>query len=186
MTAYPLRWAPLITLGAICGVVNVTVGVVLYVSGVYFQPWALILMTLLLPVYIAVGNWWYRKHVLGGHATYPKALLVGIVISVMTALIYVTYNVVSITFVYDHFLDDMIQAEFARASAGMDASSAGRLLDTLRAEMTLRSLVVGNLLAVSRIGTAWSALIAIGFAQRLRRAKVHDALPPPASAPQHL
>ncbi len=186
MTAYPIRWAPLITLGAICGVVNVTVGVVLYLSGVYFQPWALVLMTLLLPAYIAVGNWWYGTHVLGGHTTYPKALLVGIAISVMTALIYVAYNVVSITFVYAHFLDDMIQAEFARASAGMDASSAGRLLDTLRAERTLRSLVVGNLMAVCRIGTACSVLIALGFAQRLRRAKVNDPLAPPASAPQHL
>jgi hypothetical protein len=172
MTPHPLRWAPLIRVGVIAGLANVTVGVVLYVSGVYFQRWALILMTLLIPVYIAAGNWWYGKHVLGGNTTYPKALLVGIVISVVTALSYTTYNVVSIEFVYAHFLDDMIQAEFARAPAGMSASDAGRLLDTLRSEMTLGRLVAGNLLAVCRLGTAFSALIALGFLQRWRRAAV--------------
>jgi hypothetical protein len=108
----------------------ITVGIVLYLSGVYFQPWALILMTLLLPMYIAAGTWWYGKHVLRGRTTYPKALLVGVVINVITGLAYITYNVVSITFVYAHFLDNMTQAEFARAAAGMDAASAGRLHDT--------------------------------------------------------
>ena len=170
MTAHQLRWVPLVKAGLIAGLANVTVGVVLYLSGVYFQPWALILMTLLLPVYIGAGNWWYGKYVLRGRTTYPKALLVGIVISVMTGLIYISYNVISIGFVYGHFLEDMIQAEFARASAGMDAREAARLLDTLRAEMTLGSLVVGNLRAVCRLGTAFSVLIALGFLKRWRRA----------------
>jgi len=107
MITYPIRWAPLIKVGLIAGLANITVGIVLYLSGVYFQPWALILMTLLLPMYIAAGNWWYGKHVLRGHTTYPKALLVGVVISVITGLAYITYNVVSITFVYAHFLDNM-------------------------------------------------------------------------------
>jgi hypothetical protein len=168
MTAYPLRWAPLIKVGAMAGLANMTVGVVLYLSGVYFQPWALVLMTLSLPVYIGIGNWWYGKHVLRGHTTYPKALLVGIVISVVTGLIYIAYNAVSVTLVYGHFMEDMIQAEFVRASAGMDAASAGRLLDTLRAETSLRGLVVGNLAAVCRIGTAFSALVALGFLRRWR------------------
>jgi hypothetical protein len=62
----------------------------------------------------------------------------------MIGLTYTAYNAVSITFVYAHFLEDMIQAEFARASAGMDAAKATQLLDTLRAERTLESLVAGN------------------------------------------
>jgi len=170
MTAYPLRWAPLVKVGLVAGLANVTVGVVLYLAGAYFQPWALILMTLLLPVYIGAGNWWYGKHVLRGHTTYPKALVVGIAISVLTALTYITYNVVSITFVYPHFLEDMIQAEFARASAGMDAAKAAQLLDALRSELTLRTLVIGNLTAVCRMGTAFSVLISLGFLKRWRRA----------------
>jgi len=92
------------------------------------------------------------------------------VISVLIGLTYITYNIVSITFVYGHFLEDMIQAQFARLSAGMDAVNAAHLLDTLRAEMTLKSLVVGNLMAVCRLGTAFSLLIALGFVKRWRRA----------------
>ncbi|RPJ83957.1 MAG: DUF4199 domain-containing protein [Acidobacteria bacterium] len=170
MTTYPLGWAPLFKVGLLAGLANVAVGVVLYLSGAYFEPWALLLMTLLLPAYIAVGNWWYGKHVLCGQTTYPKALLAGVVITVMIALTYITYNVISITVVYGHFLEDMVQAAFARASAGMDAAKAAQLLDTLRAQMTLKSLVVGNFLAVCRIGTAFSALIALGFLKRWRRA----------------
>ncbi len=170
MAAYPLRWAPLAKVGLVAGLANVVVGVVLYLSGVYFEPWALRLMTVLLLVYVAVGNWWYGKHVLLGHTTYPKALLVGIVISVMTGLVYATYNIVSISFVYGHFLEDMIQTEYARASAGMDAASAAQVLDALRAQMTLKALVVGNLMAVSRIGTAFSVLVSLGFLKWWRRA----------------
>lgn len=168
MTTHPIRLVPLVKVGLIAGLANVAVGIVLYLTGAYFQPWALILMTLLLPVYIAVGNWWYGKHVLRGNTTYPKALLVGIVISVLIGLTYVTYNIVSITFVYGDFLEEMIQAEFARLSAGMDAVNASQLLDRLRAESTLKGLVVGNLMAVCRLGTAFSLLVALGFLKRWR------------------
>ena len=127
-------------------------------------------MTALLAVCIVFGNWWYGNRVLGGRTTYWKALLAGIVISVLTGLVYVTYNVVSISFVYPHFLEDMIQAEFARASVGMNPAAAAQLLDSLRAQITLSSLVVGNFTAVSRLGTVYSVLISVGFLKRWRRA----------------
>jgi hypothetical protein len=107
--------------------------------------------------------------VLGGQTTYWKALLVAIVISVSTALVYVTCNAISVSFVYSHLLEAMVLAEFDRASVGMDASEAGRLLDSLRAEATLRNLVVGNFTSASRIGTFWSVLIALAFLRRWRR-----------------
>jgi hypothetical protein len=171
MTAHPLRWAPLVVVGLVCGLVQVAVGVVLYLSGVYFEPWALRVMMVLLAACIAGGNWWYGKHVLGGHTTYLKALVVGVVISVSMGLVYIIYNFISISFVYAHFLEDMIQAEFARASVGMDPARAAQLLDSLRAQMTLKSLMIGNLTAVSRIGTFLSVLISIGFVKRWRRAR---------------
>jgi hypothetical protein len=169
MTSHPLRWAPLVVLGLVCGLVQVAVGVVLYLSGVYFEPWSLRLMILLLAVSIAAGNWWYGKHVLGGQTTYWKALLVGVVISVSMALVYVTYNAISISFVYSHFLEDMVLAEFDRASTEMNTTQAARLLDSLRAEATLRNLVIGNFTSASRIGAFWSILIALAFVQRGRR-----------------
>jgi hypothetical protein len=156
----------------VCGLVHVALGIVLYLSGVYFEPGSLRLMTLVLAAYVAVGNWWYGRYVLGGQTSYPKALVVGVVISVTTGLVYAAYNFVTVSFIYSEFLEQMIQAEFARASVGLDTASAGRLLGDLRAGATLRNLMVGNVAAVARIGTAFSILIAVGFIGRWRRARV--------------
>lgn len=169
MTTHPIRWAPLVAVGIVCGLVQVAVGIVMYLSGVYFQAWSLRVMMALLALCIVAGNWWYGKHVLAGHTTYWKALLVGTVISVSMGLVYVAYNAVSISFVYAHFLEDMVQAEFARASVGMAPAQAGQLLDSLRAEVTLRNLVVGNLAAVCRLGTIYSIVLSVGFLKRWRR-----------------
>jgi len=168
MAEYSFRWAPLVVVGLVAGLVNVAAGVTMYLSGIYFEPWSLRVMVVLLAAYIAVGNWWYGKHVLGGQTTYWKALLVGMAISVATGLVYITYNVVSISFVYADFLGQMIQAEYARASAGMDTGQAAQLLESLRAQVTLGSLVVGNFTAVSRLGTLLSVLISVGFLKRWR------------------
>jgi hypothetical protein len=46
-----------LALGLACGLVQVADGIVLYLSGVYFEPWSLRLMILLLAVSIAAGNW---------------------------------------------------------------------------------------------------------------------------------
>ena len=171
MPAYPIRWAPLVAVGVACGLVQVAVGIILYLSGVYFEPWSLQVMMVLLAACIGAGNWWYGRHVLAGHTTYWKALLVGIVISVSMGLVYITYNAISISFVYAHFLEDMVQAEFARASAGMDPARAAQLLDSLRAQVTLKNLVIINLTSVIRLGTIYSILISVGFLKRWHRAQ---------------
>ena len=170
MTAYPLRWAPLFVVGLVSGLAQVIAGVIMYLSGVYFEPWSLWVIIAELAAGIAVGNWWYGRHVLGGRTTYWKALLIGVVISVSTGLVYITYNIVSISFVYPHFLEDMVQAQFARASVGMDAARAAQLLDSLRAEITLRTLVTGNLRGASTVGTLLSILISVAFRKGWRRA----------------
>jgi hypothetical protein len=112
MITHSIRWAPLVAVGLVCGLVQVAVGVVMYLSGVYCEAWSLRVMTALLAVCIVAGNWWYGKHVLAGHTTYWKALLVGI---------------------------------------------------------------VGNLTAVSRLGTIYSSLISVGFLKRWRRAPTMTA-----------
>ena len=65
----------------------------------------------------------------------------------------------------------MVQAEFARASVGMEPARVAQLLDSLRAEFTLRNTVIGNFPAVSRLGTIYSILISVGFLKRWRRAQ---------------
>jgi hypothetical protein len=92
----------------------------MYLSGVYLEAGSLRVMMALLAVCIVAANWWYGRHVLAGHTTYWKALLVGIVIGVSMGLVYVAYNAVSISFAYAHFLEDMVQAEFARVTTALD------------------------------------------------------------------
>jgi hypothetical protein len=167
-----LEWAPLATIGLVAGLVQVVTGIVLYLSGVYFEPWSLRLIMLLTVVSIAAGNWWYGRYVLKGQTTYWRALLVGMVISVLIAAVYVAYNLVSVSYVYRHFLDDMVQAEFARASAGLEPPQAAALLDSLRAEATLRNLAVGNFVSACRFGIVASVFVAIGFLARWRRPRL--------------
>ena len=162
MTTHTLRWRPLLAAGLVSGLAQIVAGVVMYLSGVYFAAWSALVSLLLLAVGIAGGTRWYVVRVLGGRSTYLTALLVGIVIGVSTGLVYVIYNIVSISFVYPHFLEDMVQAEFARRqSAGLDPSRARQVLDTLRARTTIGTVVANNLRAFSLFGAVLSALTAI-------------------------
>ena len=43
-------------------------------------------------------------------------------------------GLVSVPFIYPHFLEDMVQAEFGRASVGLDTAQAAQLLGSLRSE----------------------------------------------------
>ncbi len=124
---------------------------------------------------IAAGNWWYGKHVLAGRTTYWKALLGGVVISVVTGLVYVTYNVISISFVYPHFIEDWVQAVSATESVGMDQARAAQLLERLRTEITLPRIMVNNLRIFSVSGTFLSLLISIAFIGRWRRVRQQTA-----------
>ncbi len=164
MTTHAFRWRPLFAIGLISGLIHVTVGVAMYFAGIYFWPGSLLVINLALASCIVAGTCWYGRHVLDGSTTYLSAWLVGIVIAVCTGLVYVTYNIVSVSFVYPHFLEDMVQAEFARQQVlGMDPSRATQVLESLRRETTLGVIVAGNLSGFVRIGTILSALTAIAF-----------------------
>ena len=77
----------------------------------------------------------------------------GVAISASIAVVYVTYNLVSVTFIYPHFLEEMVLAEFDRASVGLDTAQAAQLLGSLRTEVTLQNLAVGNFVSACRFGT---------------------------------
>lgn len=163
MIVHTLRWKPLLAAGLISGLMQVIAGVVMYLSGVYFAVWSGIVSLLLLAACIAAGTRWYVTRVLGGRTTYWTALLVGIVIAVVTGLVYATYNVVSISFVYPHFLEEMAQAEFARRRPGLDQSQTRQVLESLRARTTMGTIVVNNLRAFTAAGTVLAALVAVAF-----------------------
>jgi len=169
MTTTRMRWVPLVKVGLAAGLVQVVAGAAMYLSGVYFEPWSLQLIMLLTVASIAAGNWWYGKYVLGGQTTYWRALLVGVVMSALMAGVYVTYNLVSVSFIYPHFMEDMVQAEFDRASVGLDPVQAGQLLGSLRSQLTLRNLAVANFVGACRFGTMASVFVAFGFLAQWRR-----------------
>jgi hypothetical protein len=170
MTAYKFQWKPLAAIGLVSGLIEVTIGVALYLMGVYFAPGSLLFVVLALAACIALGTRWYARHVLDGRTTYWSAMLVGVVIALCTSLVYATYNVLSISFVYPRSLDDMVQAEFARQkTVGMDPSQAAQTLESLRRETTLWRLVAENLRGFVQFGTILSALTAIAFRRKAKR-----------------
>ncbi len=95
------------------------------------------------------------------------ALGIGVAIAALTGLTYVTYNVVSVSFFYPHFLEDMIQAQFQMSQGtGMSAVQASQTLARLRAEITLPMIVRVTFAGFVIFGTALSALVAIAFRRR--------------------
>ena len=167
MTTYTFRWTRLVAAGLVSGLILVTIGVAMYLMGVYFARGSLLFVNLVLAACIVIGTRWYAKHVLDDRTTYWSVLLVGVVIAACTGVVYVTYNIVSILFVYPHFLEDMVQAEFARQQAlGMDASQATQTIEALRKETTVWIIAAGNLKGIVKFGTIFSALTAIAFRKK--------------------
>ena len=100
----------LIGVGVVCGLAQVVAGVAMYLGGVYFAPWSMLVSVLLLLVCIVVGTRWYAAHCLNSKITYFQSLSVGIVISISTGLIYALYNLISISWFYPNFLDEVVRA----------------------------------------------------------------------------
>lgn len=150
----------LLTVGSVAGAVQVAAGVLMYLTGVYFAPWSILvsLFVLLSSVTWACRRSAARLRADGIRPRWLDMVKAGIAASVGTAVIYATYNVVSITYVYPHFLDDM-----ARASVEMEA--ARRLpvqsFDAVRGDLSASRIALGNLLRLSVFGSILSAVVAL-------------------------
>jgi hypothetical protein len=83
---------------------------------------------------------------------------VGVAASVGTGVIYAVYNLVSINFVYPHFLDDM-----ARAIVDMRAARhlPPQSFEAVRADLSASKIALGNFLRLSVLGSVLSALVAL-------------------------
>lgn len=145
MRVYLPHWKLLVVLGLASGLIQVLAGLVMYASGMYFALWSALVNLALLLACIVGGVAWYVTRILRAHRTYLIALSAGVVITACTALVYMTYNIVSITLVYPHFLDDM-----ARAFATAERPTLGRV-------------VTSNLRAFCLWGTILSVLTAFAF-----------------------
>jgi uncharacterized protein DUF4199 len=153
----------LLGVGVIAGVAQAVAGVAMYLMGVYFAPWSILVSLLLLLVCIGVGTRWYTVHYLNGEITYLQALSVGIVISVSTGLVYAVYNLVSISWFYPHFLDEVVRARMAQAAVDQQSSDS---FASMRAEVTAPGIAIPNLIRLSVIGSFLSLLTSLFLKRR--------------------
>jgi hypothetical protein len=154
----------LLGLGVTAGIAQVCAGVVMYLAGVYFAPWSMGVSLLVLLLCIVVGTRWYTTHCLNGEITYRQAFGVGVVISISTGLIYAIYNLISISWFYPNFLDNMVRARIAQTSPHQQAAES---FATLRSQITAPRIAVSNFIRLSIMGSILS-LVTASFLKRRR------------------
>lgn len=150
----------LLTIALVAGAVQVVAGVSMYLTGVYFAPWSMVvsLFVLLSAIVWASHRYAGRLRSDGVRPRWLDTLKAGVAASVGTGIIYAIYNLVSITYVYPHFLDDMANAIVAM----QDSSSPGaRSLDAVRADLSASAIAFGNLVRLSVFGSILSAIVAL-------------------------
>lgn len=151
----------LIGVGVLAGVVQVFAGVIMYLAGVYFASWSMFVSLLILLVCIVVGTKWYAAHCFNGKITYLQALCVGIAISISTGLTYAVYNLISISWFYPNFLDELVRARMAQVVIpGTDSFAA------MRAEVSALGIAIPNLIRLSAFGSILSLLTSLFLKQR--------------------
>jgi hypothetical protein len=138
--------------GLAAGVAQVAAGVAMYLAGVYFSPWSMAVSVAVLLVSIVAGIRWYAAQTSGGTISFGQAVLAGAVISLCTGATYAVYNLVSITWLYPGFLDDMVRAR-------MDAFPDGRSFEAQRATVSAAMIAIPNLVRLSVMGSVLSVPI---------------------------
>jgi hypothetical protein len=145
----------LLGFGVMAGIAQVCAGVAMYLAGVYFAPWSMAVSLVVLLLCIVVGTRWYAAHCLNGEITYVQALGVGIVISVATGLVYAIYNLISISWFYPNFLDNMVRAQMAQTAAHQQSAES---FATLRSQVTAPRIAISNCIRLSVMGSLLSLL----------------------------
>jgi hypothetical protein len=158
-------WRVLVMIGLTAGVAQVAAGVAMYLAGVYFLAWSILISLLVLLLCIVLGTRWYKNHYMSGEITYVQALVVGIVISVSTGLVYAIYNIISISFFYPHFLDDLVRLSMAREPAGKQTPE---MIALMKASITAPRIALANLIRLSVAGSFLSLITALFLKTRNR------------------
>jgi hypothetical protein len=150
-------WA-LIILGLAAGIVQSFAGITMYMAGVYFAPWSMFVSVLVLLVCIIVGTRLYTTRFLDGKINYRQALSAGIVISLATGLVYAIYNVLSISFFYPQFLDEMVRVRMALPAAEQQTHES---FEAMRAGISVAGIALSNFIRLSVIGSILSSITAL-------------------------
>src|SRR5215217_815211 len=161
------NWSTLIAVGLLAGSVQVATGVVMYLAGIYFVPWGIFVSLLVLLLCIVFGTLWYRVSALKGRISYGQALIVGIVISVSTGVVYAVYNIISISFFYPNFLEEMITVSLATAS-----QRTPEFIAAMRESITTKTIAFSNLIRLSVLGTILSVFASFFLRNKHKRLSV--------------
>lgn len=153
----------LVGLGVIAGVVQAVAGVIMYLAGVYFSSWSMLVTALLLLVCIVMGTRWYTVHYLNGKISYSQALKIGIVISICTGVTYAIYNLISITWFYPNFLDQLVRARLDSATPSPQNSVS---INDMRGDVSVAGIARSNLIRLSILGTLMSLLTSFVLARQ--------------------
>ena len=151
------NWKALIAVGLLAGGIQVVAGVVMYVVGIYFVPWSMFISLAVLLLCIVYLTPRYRDSALNGQLSYRQALIIGIVISVCTGIVYAVYNLISISFFYPNFLENMINARLAAMPAG---ERTPELISAMREGATAKTIALSNLIRLSLFGSWLSIFLA--------------------------
>ena len=130
-----------------------------------FFSWSIFINVFVLLLCIAFGTRWYTAHFMGGHITSTDALVIGALISVFTGLVYAIYNIVSVSFIYPHFLDDLVRFRAARTPL---SEQTPEIIAAMRARITAPRLAWSNFVLLAGTGSLLS-LIASPLLKRKRR-----------------
>jgi len=135
----------------------------MYLAGVYFAPWSMAVSVGVLFLCIVVGTSWYTARVLNSAITYPQAVLVGMTISVCTGLVYACYNVMTISFFYPHFLDEVVRARLAETGPQQSPGAFA----AMRAQVSATGIAIPNLVRLSVFGTVLSLVTSLFLKRKM-------------------
>ena len=164
MALKDFNWKILVAIGLLAGLIQVAVGVAMYVAGVYFVSWSFFPSLFVLLLCVVVGTRLYRDWVLKGRISYGQAFIVGIVISVLTGVVYAIYNIISISFIYPHFLEDLISVNLAMVPA---SQRTPEYIAALRESVTANTIALSNLIRLSVVGTIISVFASLVLKRKL-------------------
>ena len=157
-----LNLATVIGIGLLAGLIQAVAGIVMYVAGVYFTSWSMLVTMLVWLVCVVVGTLWYRTKYLNNKLTYVQALIIGILISVCAGVVYAIYNVVSISFFYPNFLDDFVRARMDQATSLQNPESFA----SMRAQVSTVGIAISNLIRLALFGSVLSLLTSLFLKKR--------------------
>lgn len=143
--------------GLLAGLVQVVTGVEMYLAGIYFARGSIFVSLFVLLLCIVAGVRGYGTRYLHGRLTYRQALLAGIAISVSTGVAYALYNIISISFFYPGFLDEVARLRLENLTANGQSSAS---FEAVRANVSAGKIAVSNLVGLSLSGTLLSLVSA--------------------------